>query len=116
MDNINYNPNNGKDGGTHPSGNIEKFPSSKSDETAHKKNDRKYLDSDNAPLYPKPHTVLHQLSTTIDNSSNLSRVKKLFGICLACLAVLLVIIRWSQQDQMIQSNQDRYLIPTPQYF
>lgn len=107
MDNINYNPNNGANDGRNPSGRVGKFQSSRTEETTYNTNERETPDSDRAPLYPKPPTILRQISTHIDNSTNLSTGKKLFGICLACLALLLVCVRWSQQETMIQSNQDR---------
>ena len=110
MDNINYNPNNADDDDhIHPSESVGVFKSLRGEEKSLRKNETKFdPNSDQAPLYPRPPKILPQVITHIDNSSSFSRAKKWSGVCLACLAVLLVIIRWSQQENMIQINQKRY--------
>ena len=88
MDNINYNPNDGDKISPDPSGNVLKS-------------------ARNQGGHPSPAAILRQLSTHVDNSSNLARLRQWSGIGLACLAVLLVIVRWSQQEKLIQSHKDR---------
>ena len=85
MDNINYNPNENNEETINPSGRVFK----------------------NSQERGGPATLLRQISTTVDNSSNLSKAKKWSGVVLGCLALVLVIGRWSHQELMIQSNRDR---------
>jgi len=88
MDNINYNPNDNNDDNVDVSGRVLKSVQ-----------DRRGLSS--------PTNLLRQMSTHVDNSPNLSMVKKWSGILLACIALLVVTVRWSEQEKLIQSNRDR---------
>ena len=85
MDNINYNPNDNNEEPSNPSGRV----------------------LGNSQENRGPAALLRQISTQVDNSSNLSTARKWAGIVLCSLAVVLVIGRWSHQEIMIQSNRDR---------
>ena len=88
MDNINYNPNDNNDDNIDASGRVFKSVQ-----------DRRGLST--------PTKVLRQMSEHVDNSPNLSIVRKWSGILLACIALLVVIVRWSEQEKLIQDNRDR---------
>lgn len=85
MDNINYNPNENNEEPINPSGRVFK----------------------NSQERGGPAALLRQISTQVDNSSNMLKAKKWSGVVLGFLAVVLVIGRWSHQEIMIQSNRDR---------
>ena len=85
MDNINYNPTDSGKEPNDPSGKVFK----------------------NLQENIGPAALLRQISSQVDNSSNLSTARKWAGIVLCSLAVVLVIGRWSHQEIMIQSNRDR---------
>ena len=86
MDNINYNPDGNNEESNNPTGQV--FQTSQGNKS--------------------PAALLRQISSQVDNSSNLSKAKKWAGITLGCLALVLVIGRWSHQEKLIQNNRDRY--------
>ena len=87
MDNINYNPTDSGKEPNDPSGKVFK----------------------NLQESRGPAALLRQISSQVDNSSNLSKARKWAGITVGCLALVLVIGRWSHQETAIQNHTDRYL-------
>ena len=88
MDNINYNPDGVTDDQTHPSGKVSKT----------------FKDLGGSA---SPSKMLRQISTNVDNSTILTMIKKWSGVSLACIALLLVILRWAHQEKLIGNTQER---------
>ena len=88
MDNINYNPDGVTDDPTHPSGKVSKTFKDLGGSTS-------------------PSKMLRQISTNVDNSSILTMIRKWSGVSLACIALLLVILRWAHQEKLILNTKER---------
>ena len=90
MDNINYNPDGVTDDPAHPSGKVSKSKTFKD------------LGGSTSPS-----KMLRQISTNVDNSSILTMIRKWSGVSLACIALLLVILRWAHQEKLIRNTKER---------
>ena len=88
MDNINYNPDGVTDDQTHPSGKVSKTFKDLGGSTS-------------------PSKILRQISTNVDSSSILTIIRKWSGVILACIALLLVILRWAHQEKLIRNTKER---------
>ena len=109
MDNINYNPNNDGVDTVHQLGSEDSTNPLSSSDRFSRNNRGKQTEGDKAPLYPKPPTIIRQMSQAIDTKpSYLTTARKWSGICFASIVLLLVIIRWTEQGKQEDLAKNAY--------